>query len=121
LVVSQVQYANAGPGGVEELTKGGSRFQVDLTTAANVVGQVIFSTVPSAAGVARFEYSTNGGTSWATLLDMGTGYSINVLKVSPVTPVPAGAMVADCLLRMVVTGDGLADPRVQKAGLMFRP
>jgi collagen triple helix repeat protein len=121
LVVSQLQYANAGPGGAEETTNGGSRFQIDLTNAVNVVGQVVFSTSPSVAGVARFEYSTNGGANWATLLDMGTGYTVNVLKVSPPTPVPAGAMVADCLLRLVVTGDGLVDPRVQKAGLMFRP
>ncbi len=121
LVVSQLQYANAGPGGAEETTNGGSRYQIDLTTATNLVGQVVFSTVPPPAGVARFEYSTNGGTSWATLLDMGTGYTVNVLKISPVSPVPAGAMVPDCLLRLVVTGDGQIDPRVQKAGLMFRP
>ncbi|HKB16259.1 MAG TPA: hypothetical protein VKF62_09335, partial [Planctomycetota bacterium] len=91
------------------------------TTGVNVVGQVNFSVVPAATGVARFEYSTNAGASWSTLLDMGTGYTADTLKVSPVTAIPAGALVSSCLLRLVVTGDGQADPRVQKAGLMFQP
>ncbi|HET6202923.1 MAG TPA: hypothetical protein VFI25_08995 [Planctomycetota bacterium] len=121
LIVSQGVFLNAPVAGIEDPGSGGSRFEIDLTTAANVVGQVVFSTIPSATGVARFEYSTDGGTTWTTLLGMGTGYTANTLKIGPATPVPVPAKVANCLLRMVVTGDGTADPRCQKAGLMFRP
>ena len=86
-----------------------------------MVGQYVFSTIPAASGELIFEYSTDGGSNWSTLLAMGTGYTANTLKISAVTAVPAGAKVSDCLLRVIVTGDGVADPRLQKAGLMFQP
>jgi hypothetical protein len=121
LIASEALYDNAPAGGLENLAKGGSRFQIDLSTAVNVVGQVNFSVIPEAAGVARFEYSADGGSSWSTLLDMGTGYAADTLKVSAATAVPVGALVSNCLLRLVVTGDGVADPTCQKAGLMFQP
>lgn len=121
LVVGLNTFTNAPSGGVEDLENGGSRYVIDLTQAVNVVGQVVFSTIPSGSGVARFEYSTDGGTTWSTLLSMGTGYTSDALKVSPLTAVPVGAKVADCLLRLVVTGNGQTDPKCQKAGLSFRP
>lgn len=86
-----------------------------------MVGQCVFSTIPSAGGELQFEYSTDGGSNWSTLLAMGTGYTANTIKISAATTVPAAAKVKDCLLRIVVTGDGIADPRLQKAGLMFQP
>ncbi|HKB14435.1 MAG TPA: hypothetical protein VKF62_00135, partial [Planctomycetota bacterium] len=51
LVVSTSVLNNAPAGGVEDLANGGSRFQIDLTTGVNVVGQVNFSVVPAASGV----------------------------------------------------------------------
>jgi hypothetical protein len=121
MVVGQFSTNNAPPGGEEDLGSGNSRFEIDLSTAVNVVGQVNFSVIPAPTGVARFEYSTDGGTTWSTLLEMGKGYVADQLKIGPATPVPDGAKVEFCLLRMVVTGDGVADPRCRKAGLMFRP
>ncbi|MGH7151090.1 MAG: hypothetical protein ACREIU_10345, partial [Planctomycetota bacterium] len=120
LVVGLNTFTNAPSGGIEDVENGGSRFELDLTQAVNVVGQVVFSTVPSGSGVARFEYSTNGGASWNTLLSMGTGYTADTLKISAVTAVPNGAKVSNCLLRLVVTGNGQIDPKCQKAGLVFR-
>ncbi|MCI0588154.1 MAG: collagen-like protein [Planctomycetes bacterium] len=120
LVVGLNTFQNAGIAGVEDVENGGSRFVIDLTQAVNMVGQVVFSTIPAGSGVARFEYSTDGGSTWSTLLDMGAGYTSDALKASPVTAVPAGAKVSACLLRLVVTGNGQIDPKCQKAGLMFR-
>ena len=121
LLVRSTHYVNPPVGGSEVVSNGGSRFQLDLTTASNMVGEVIFSTIPSAAGVARFEYSTNAGLSWATFLDMGTIYFADTLKLSPVTAVPAGAKVSNCLLRVVVTGNSSTDPDLEKAAIMFQP
>jgi hypothetical protein len=121
LVVGQAVLLAAPPEGAEDFSNGGSRFEVDLSTSVTAVGQVVFSDIPAPAGVARFEYSTDGGATWSTLLEMGTGYVAGHLKVSPATPIPDAAKVANCLLRTVVTGDGLANPRLRKTGLMFRP
>lgn len=114
-------YTNAPAGGLEVTTTGGTRVQLDLRNAVNVVGQVAFSVVPHATGVARFEYSINGGGAWATLLDMGTGsYVANTLKISAATAVPAPAKIVTCQVRLVVTGDGVVDPVLQRADLVFQ-
>jgi hypothetical protein len=121
LTPNALTYTNAPAGGLEVTTTGGTRAQLDLRAAVNVVGQVIFSVLPHATGVARFEYSINGGTNWLALLDMGTGgYTLNVPKISASTAVPAGAKIATCLVRLVITGDGAVDPVVQKAVLNFQ-
>jgi hypothetical protein len=113
-----VTLTNAPAGGVEPANQV-TRMQVDLRGSDQVVGEALFSVVP--AGLLRFEYSTNGGGAWSTLLDLGTGYTANVLKISAAAAVPAGAKVATCLLRAFVTGNGTADPVLVRAGLMFRP
>lgn len=121
LTPNALTYTNAPVGGLEVTTTGGTRAQVDLRTAVNVVGQVNFSVIPHASGTARFEYSVNGGGAWATLVDLGTGgYVANTMKVGASVAVPAPAKIATCLIRLVVTGDGVVDPVLQKAALNFQ-
>lgn len=122
VIANPITYTNAAAGGTEPAGEQ-SRVQVDLRGAVNVVGQCLFSVIPHAAsGKLHFQYSTNGGGAWSTLLDMGTGgYSANVLKISAATAVPAGAKVVNALIRVIVHGDGVVDPVVQKAQLMFQP
>jgi hypothetical protein len=120
LLRSNVTLTNAPSGGLEP-TGQVSRLQLDLRNAANVVGQVLFSTVPHTTGAARFEYSVNGGANWATLVNMGTGHTANTLKISSPTAVPEAAKIATCLVRVVVTGDGVVDPIMVRAALLFRP
>lgn len=121
LTPNALTYTNAPAGGLEVTTTGGARAQLDLRNAVNVVGQAIYSVIPATAGTTRFEYSINGGGAWATLVDVGTGgYVANAQKTSASTPVPAAAKIATCLIRVVVTGDGVADPVLQKAALNFQ-
>ena len=114
-------FTNAPAGGLEAPSHM-SRVQADLRNTVNVVGQALFSVIPHAAsGKIHFQYSTDGGSNWLTLLDMATGgYSNNVLKIGAATAVPAGAKVAACLIRILVHGDGVVDPVLQKACLMFQ-
>lgn len=121
LVRANTTITNAASGGTEP-TGQVSRLAVDLRNVTHVVGDALFTTtIPHTTGIVRFEYSTNGGGVWSTLLAMTTTYVANTLKISPVTAVPAGARVADAVLRVVVTGDGVVDPILVRAGLMFRP
>jgi hypothetical protein len=122
VIANPITYTNAAAGGTEPAGQQ-SRVQVDLRGAVNVVGQCLFSVIPHAAsGKLHFQYSTDGGSNWNTLLDMATGgYSANVLKVSAATAVPAGAKVVNALIRVIVHGDGVVDPVCQKACLMFQP
>jgi hypothetical protein len=122
VIANPLTYTNAAAGGTEPAGQQ-SRVQADLRGAVNVVGQCLFSVIPHAAsGKLHFQYSTDGGSNWNTLLDMATGgYSANVLKVSAATAVPAGAKVVNALIRVIVHGDGVVDPVCQKACLMFQP
>jgi hypothetical protein len=122
VIANPITYTNAAAGGTEPAGQQ-SRVQADLRGAVNVVGQCLFSVIPHAAsGKLHFQYSTNGGGAWSTLLDMGTGgYSANTLKVSAATAVPEGAKVVNALIRVIVHGDGVVDPVAQKACLMFQP
>ena len=122
VVANAITYTNAAAAGTEPAGQQ-SRVQADLRGAVNVVGQCLFSVIPHAAsGKLHFQYSTDGGSNWNTLLDMGTGgYSANVLKISAATAVPAGAKVINALIRVIVHGDGVVDPVCQKAQLMFQP
>jgi hypothetical protein len=122
VIANPITYTNAAAGGTEPAGQQ-SRVQADLRGAVNVVGQCLFSVIPHAAsGKLHFQYSTDGGSNWSTLLDMATGgYSANVLKVSAATAVPAGAKVVNALIRVIVHGDGVVDPVCQKACLMFQP
>jgi hypothetical protein len=121
VIVNAITYTNAPAGGLEPAGQQ-SRIQLDLRGVVNVVGQCLFSVIPHAAsGKLVFEYSTDG-TNFSTLLDMATGgYTANVLKISAATAVPAGAKVANALIRVRVFGDGAVDPVCQKAQLMFQP
>lgn len=121
VVANPITYTNAAAGGTEPAGQQ-SRVQADLRNTVNVVGQCLFSVIPEAvSGKLHFQYSTDGGSNWNTLLDMATGgYSANVLKVSAATAVPAGAKVAACLIRVIVHGNGVADPVCQKACLFFQ-
>lgn len=98
-----------------------SRESVDLRNTTNAVVTALFSVAPAAAGVCRVEYSINAGSSWATLADSGAPALANILKIGASTPVPAAAKTATTLLRVLVTGDGVADPVLQKCSVMFRP
>jgi len=120
VIANPITYTNAASGGLEPAGQQ-SRIQLDLRNAVNVVGQCLFSVAPNAAvGKLVFQYSTDG-TIWLTLLDMGTGgYTANVLKISSATAVPDGAKVVNCLIRVIVVGDGVVDPVCQKAQLMFQ-
>lgn len=122
VVVNAITYTNAPSGGLEPAGQQ-SRVQVDLRGAVNVVAQALCSVIPHAAsGKLHCQYSTDGGTNWSTLIDLGTGgYTANVLKISTATAVPAGAKVASCLLRVIAHGDGVVDPVCQKFVLMFQP
>ena len=120
VVYNPITYTNAPAGGLEPAGQQ-SRVQADLRNTVNVVGQALFSVVPHAAsGKLVFQYSTDGGSNWATLLDMAISYSANVLKISAATAVPANAKVVACLIRVLVIGDGVVDPVLQKAQLMFQ-
>jgi hypothetical protein len=121
VIANAITYTNAPAGGLEPAGQQ-SRVQADLRNTVNVVGQCLFSVIPHAAsGKLHFQYSTDGGSNWNTLLDMGTGgYSANVLKISPATAVPVGAKVVNCLIRAICHGDGVVDPVGQKAQLMFQ-
>jgi hypothetical protein len=121
VIVNVITYTNAPAGGLEPAGQQ-SRVQADLRNTVNVVGQCLFSVIPHAAsGKLHFQYSTDGGSNWATLLDMATGgYSANTLKISAATAVPANAKVVNCLIRVLVHGDGVVDPVCQKAQLMFQ-
>jgi Collagen triple helix repeat (20 copies) len=119
LLRANATITNAVSGGTEPAGQV-SRLQLDLRQATQVVGQVLLSVIPHSTGMVRFEYSTNG-TTWATLVDMGTGYVVNTLKISVLTAVPVAAKIAGCLLRVVVTGDGVVDPVLVRAALLFRP
>lgn len=119
LVVAAATLTNAPAGGVE-IANQLSRVQVDLRTATNVVGQALFSVVP--VGTLRFEYSINAGGAWSTLVDMGnTGWAANTLKIASPVAVPAAAKIATALLRVVVTGNGTADPVLQRAHILVQP
>jgi hypothetical protein len=122
VIANAITYTNAVAGGTEPAGQQ-SRVQADLRSVVNVVGQCLFSVIPHAAsGKLHFQYSTDWGSNWSTLLDMGTGgYSANVLKITAATAVPAGAKVVNALIRVIVHGDGVVDPVVQKAQLMFQP
>ena len=111
---------NAPAGGLEPPGQV-SRAQLDLRNVTHVVGQSLLSVAPHTSGAVRFEYSVNGGGAWSTLVDMGTGYTTNTLKISALTTVPAAAKIATCLVRVVVTGDGVVDPVLVRAALHFRP
>ncbi len=121
VVANPITYTNAPAGGLEPAGQQ-SRVQSDLRNTVNVVGQCLFSVIPHAAsGKLHFQYSTDGGSNWNTLLDMATGgYSANVLKVSAATAVPAGAKIVNALIRVIVHGDGVVDPVLQKACLFFQ-
>ena len=121
VVYNPITYTNAPAGGLEPAGQQ-SRVQADLRNTVNVVGQALFSVIPHAAsGKLHFQYSTDGGSNWNTLLDMSTGgYSANVLKISAATAVPAGTKVVSALIRVIVHGDGVVDPVLQKACLMFQ-
>jgi hypothetical protein len=119
LLRTNATITNAVSGGTEPAGQV-SRLQLDLRQATQVVGQVLLSVIPHSTGMVRFEYSTNG-TTWATLVEMGTGYVVNTLKISALTAVPVAAKIAGCLLRVVVTGDGVVDPVLVRAALLFRP
>lgn len=121
LIANALTYTNAPAGGLEVLTGGGSRVKVDLRNVERVVGEVVTSVIPHATGTVRFEYSLNDGGSWDPLLDMLTGgYSVDGLKVSAPGTIPAAAKTSSTLLRVVVTGDGVVDPVVQRACLSFQ-
>ena len=120
LLRASTTLTNAPSGGLEP-TGQVSRLQLDLRSATNVVGQALFSTIPHTAGTVRFEYSVNGGAAWATLIDVGTGYVANALKISAPVAVPSPAKIATCVVRVVVTGDGVVDPVLVRAALLFRP
>jgi len=119
LIVNALTYTNAPAGGLEISTLGGSRAQVDLRYAVNVVLQAVFSVIPAAGGTARLEFSTNGGISWSPMADCGVSIVANVLTVGTRTAIPPAAKIQNCLLRIVVTGNGVADPVVQKALASF--
>ena len=121
VIANPITYTNAAAGGTEPAGQQ-SRVQADLRGAVNVVGQCLFSVIPHAAsGKLHFQYSTDGGSNWNTLLDMGTGgYSANTLKITAATAVPTNAKVISCLIRVIVHGDGVVDPVCQKAMLMFQ-
>lgn len=120
LVTNALTHTNAPSGGLEVTTGGGSRVQADLRGVSHVRGEVVCSVIPATAGVVRFEYSVNGGSTWDTIVDMLTSYTADQLKVSAAGAVPTAAKVETCLMRLVVTGDGVADPVVQKACLVFQ-
>lgn len=122
VIANAITYTNAVAGGTEPAGQQ-SRVQADLRSAVNVVGQCLFSVIPHAAsGKLHFQYSTDGGSNWSTMLDMGIGgYTANVLKISAATAVPAGAKIVNALIRVIVHGDGVVDPVCQKAQLMFQP
>ena len=112
-----VALTNAPSGGVEPANQQG-RAIADLRATVNCQVQALFSVMPSSGGTCRVEYSTDG-VVWATLATSGSPHVANVLKAGAVNPVPAGAKTAATILRPMVTGDGVADPVLQKAIVAF--
>lgn len=108
--------ASASPGDEPALDLG--RVVIDGRRATNFRATAVIGVSVAANGV-LFQFSTDGGTAWATLVDMGTGFTNNVQKVTAWTAMPAAAKVDNLLVRVMVYGDGVADPIIRKAQLLF--
>lgn len=111
-------FANAPADGTEQTStanKFRTRAYVDARRASHFRTYHVLESAVAANG-ARFEFSTDNGTSWATLLDNGAG---NFTLLSPWTAVPAAAKVVNLLIRLVVYGDGVADPVGGRAQVIF--
>ncbi len=111
-------YTNAPAEGTEQTSvanKNRTRSYVDARRATHFRTYHALENAVTANG-ARFEFSVDGAATWATLLDLGAG---NFTVLSPWTAVPAAAKVDALLLRMVVYGDGVADPICGRAQVIF--
>ncbi len=111
---------NAPAGGVEPTAGiGGSdwvgRARMDARRATHFRTWHVLTAAVAANGV-RFEYSTDVGATWNTLLDAGAG---NAVGRSPWTELPAAAQVEDLTIRVMVYGDGVADPSLRRAEVEF--
>jgi hypothetical protein len=109
---------NAPVGGVEPVSQM-SRRQVDLRNTINFVLEANLSAALSVAGAVKLQYSINAGGAWTDMGGNVTG-AINTLLVGTATAVPAAAKIASCWLRLLVVGDGVADPNIRWAGVMFQ-
>lgn len=119
VVEPTVALTNAPAGGVE-VPNQHSRAVLDLRNAVNCIVQALFSVIPASGGTCRVEYSVNAGSTWAALADSGTtAHVANVLKVGTSTPIPTVAKTASTYLRVMVTGNAVADPVLQKAIVTF--
>lgn len=109
---------NAPAGGMEPGAVGSDwtgRARMDARRATHFRTWHVMTATVAANGV-RFEYSTDVGVTWATLLDVGAG---NAVTLSAWTAIPAAAKVNDLTLRVMVYGDGVADPILRRAEVEF--
>lgn len=119
LVAAATAALTNAPAAGTEVPNQQSRAVVDLRGVVNAVVQATFSVIPAAAGTCRVEYSVNAGGTWAALATSGSPHVANVMKVGALTAVPAAAQVQQCWLRIVVTGDAVADPVLLRAAVSF--
>lgn len=91
------------------------RVRMDARRATHFRTWHVLTAVVAANGV-RFEYSTDVGTTWNTLIDMGAGSAV---QLSAWTVLPDAAKVADLTIRAMVYGDGVADPVLRRAQVEF--
>lgn len=109
--------APASPGIEASVQRG--RVRVDARRASHVQFGAVLDTASQTATGALVQYSTDNGSTWTTLAELGTGWLNGVLRQTGWLAVPAAAKVDSLLLRFTIYGDGVADPIMRKSYLVF--
>ncbi len=112
-----ITMTNAAAAGTE-LAGNVSRAHIDFS-AFTMVRAHFASSLTSATVACRIEYSTNNGSSWATLIsNFAASTSANANNNSSWTSIPTGAR-GEILLRALIVGDGALDPIIKYVRLSF--
>ncbi len=105
--------------GGTEIQEQRSRRRVDLRNAVDLIfGAVITGGTLAPSTGAVLQYSTDG-TTWVSIVESPLSTTTDVMRYSAITAVPAGAKVRACFLRVLVKGDGLADPTIGATWVSF--
>ncbi len=116
------QLLNAALGGTEYNVPR-NRVQVDLAGAKEVRAQTVVTSASAVAASVRFQYSTDGGTTWKRLASGLAECEVSItatgLRTGVWLPIDPGA-VGDVLVRWIGLGDGVVDPIVSTTRLQVR-
>ncbi len=111
LIDAPITVTDAALGGTE-VPEQRSRRRADLRNAVDLIfGTVITGGTLAASTGAVLQYSTDG-TTWVTIVESPLSTTTDVMRYSAITAVPAGAKTRATFLRVLVKGDGLADPTI---------